>query len=152
MDSEIVAVDSRTGALKSFQELSNRAKKDVKLKHVQISVCVYAFDLMYFNGEVCESNMNWKRRPSFMAVQVLLQKTFRERRALLRTHFAPKKSDDFETAWFSHVEGMESEEGRDQIQEFWQRSVGSQAEGLMIKVGALSYPHLWLLIIIPAPR
>jgi len=87
-----------------------------------------------------------------MAVQVLLQKTFRERRALLRTHFAPKKSDDFETAWFSHVEGMESEEGRDQIQEFWQRSVESQAEGLMIKVGALSYPHLWLLIIIPAPR
>jgi len=47
---------------------------------------------------------------------------------------------------------MESEEGRDQIQEFWQRSVESQAEGLMIKVGALSYPHLWLLIIIPAPR
>ena len=53
MDSEIVAVDSRTGALKSFQELSNRAKKDVKLKDVQISVCVYAFDLMYLNGEVC---------------------------------------------------------------------------------------------------
>jgi len=58
MDSEIVAVDSRTGALKNFQELSNRAKKDVKLKDVQISVCVYAFDLMYLNGEVCESNMN----------------------------------------------------------------------------------------------
>ncbi len=47
MDSEIVAIDPRTGALKSFQELSNRAKKDVELKDVQVSVCLYAFDLMY---------------------------------------------------------------------------------------------------------
>jgi DNA ligase-1 len=52
MDSEIVAVDPRTGTIRSFQELSNRAKKDVQLKDIQVSICLYAFDLMYLNGEV----------------------------------------------------------------------------------------------------
>jgi DNA ligase-1 len=52
LDSEIVAEDPSTGELKSFQELSNRARKDVQLDDVRVSVCVFAFDLMYFNGEV----------------------------------------------------------------------------------------------------
>ena len=55
MDSEIVAIDPRSGELKSFQELSNRARKDVELNDIRVSVCIFAFDLMYFNGEVsCE--------------------------------------------------------------------------------------------------
>jgi DNA ligase 1 len=52
MDAEIVAIDPTSGALKSFQELSGRARKDVDVKDIRISVCVYAFDLMYLNGEV----------------------------------------------------------------------------------------------------
>lgn len=52
MDSEIVAVDPTNGDLKSFQELSNRARKDVQLKDVRVAVSVFAFDLMYYNGEV----------------------------------------------------------------------------------------------------
>lgn len=52
MDAEIVAIDPRTGAIKSFQELTNRAKKDVQMKDIQVSVCLYAFDLMYLNGKV----------------------------------------------------------------------------------------------------
>ena len=152
MDSEIVAIDPRTGALKSFQELSNRAKKDVELKDVQVSVCLYAFDLMYLNGEVGGFNITWKRWPDSMVMQVLLQKTFRERRALLRTHFDPNIFDHFGSARFSHVESIESETGRDRIQEFWQRSVESQAEGLMIKVSAPGYPYLWLLTALSAPR
>ncbi|XP_006460839.1 hypothetical protein AGABI2DRAFT_69760 [Agaricus bisporus var. bisporus H97] len=51
MDAEIVAVNPRTGAIKTFQELSNRAKKDVQVRDIQVSVCLYAFDLMYLNGE-----------------------------------------------------------------------------------------------------
>ena len=55
IDSEIVAIDPLNEELKSFQELSNRARKDVKLNDIRISVCIFAFDLMYFNGEVgCE--------------------------------------------------------------------------------------------------
>ena len=52
VDAEIVAIDPQTGGLRSFQELSNRARKDVLLEDVKISVCVFVFDLMYHNGEV----------------------------------------------------------------------------------------------------
>jgi len=51
LDTEIVAID-RDGNLKSFQELSNRPRKSVKLHEIRLSVCVFAFDLMYSNGEV----------------------------------------------------------------------------------------------------
>ncbi|KAJ9110669.1 hypothetical protein QFC19_001498 [Naganishia cerealis] len=49
MDAEIVAVDKDTGAYRTFQELSNRAKKDVKLEDVKVVVGVFAFDLMLAN-------------------------------------------------------------------------------------------------------
>jgi ATP dependent DNA ligase domain len=52
IDAEIVAIDASGDSLKSFQELSNRARKDVKLHEIKVSVCVYAFDLMYLNGQV----------------------------------------------------------------------------------------------------
>ena len=52
MDAEIVAIDPADGNLKSFQDLSNRARRDVKLADIKVSVCVYAFDLMYLNKEV----------------------------------------------------------------------------------------------------
>lgn len=52
IDSEIVAIDTTDGSLRSFQELSNRARRDVKLDDVTVSVCVFAFDLMYLNKEV----------------------------------------------------------------------------------------------------
>jgi len=52
MDAEVVAIDPESQVLKSFQELSNRARKDVNLKDVRVSVCVFAFDLMLLNEEV----------------------------------------------------------------------------------------------------
>ena len=50
MDAEIVAVDA-DGNLKSFQELSNRARKDVSIDQVKVTVCVFAFDLMYLDKQ-----------------------------------------------------------------------------------------------------
>jgi DNA ligase 1 len=52
MDAEIVAIDPMSGELKSFQELSNRARKDVNIKDIRVAVCIYAFDLMLLNAEV----------------------------------------------------------------------------------------------------
>ena len=52
IDSEIVALDPETGALKTFQELSNRARKDVQLAEVRVAVGVFAFDLMFLDGQV----------------------------------------------------------------------------------------------------
>ena len=52
IDSEIVAIDPVNGTLKTFQELSNRARKDVQIRDVKVTVGIFAFDLMYINGEV----------------------------------------------------------------------------------------------------
>jgi DNA ligase-1 len=52
MDAEVVAVDKETGAYRTFQELSNRAKKDVKLEDIKVIVGVFAFDLMLVNDTV----------------------------------------------------------------------------------------------------
>lgn len=52
IDSEIVAIDPADGSLKTFQELSNRARKDVRIQDVKVAVGIYAFDLMYLNREV----------------------------------------------------------------------------------------------------
>jgi ATP-dependent DNA ligase len=52
VDAEIVAINASGDTLMSFQELSNRARKDVKLHEIKVPVCVYAFDLMYLNGQV----------------------------------------------------------------------------------------------------
>ncbi|OBZ68078.1 DNA ligase 3 [Grifola frondosa] len=116
IDAEIVAIDSATGAVKSFQELSNRARKDVKLDDVKISVCVFAFDIMFLDG------------------QILLEKPFRERRHLLRSRFPPFAPTNPGAARFDHVRSCESADGREAIEEFWQMAVNSSSEGLMIKL------------------
>lgn len=52
MDAEVVAVDKDSGAYRTFQDLSNRAKKDVKVEDIKVVVSVFAFDLMSINDEV----------------------------------------------------------------------------------------------------
>lgn len=52
MDAEVVAIDKDTGAYRTFQDLSNRAKKDVKVEDIKVIVGVYAFDLMLLNDQV----------------------------------------------------------------------------------------------------
>jgi len=51
MEGEVVAVDDQ-GSVKTFQTLAGRGKKNVALFDVKVQVCLYAFDLMYLNGEV----------------------------------------------------------------------------------------------------
>jgi DNA ligase-1 len=53
LDAEAVAIDRVTGKLMPFQELSKRKRKDVKVEDIQVRVCLFAFDLLYLNGEVC---------------------------------------------------------------------------------------------------
>ena len=37
-----------------FQELSKRKRKDVKVEDIKVRVCLFAFDLLYLNGEVID--------------------------------------------------------------------------------------------------
>lgn len=133
MDAEIVAINPNTFELLTFQELSNRPRKDVKLIDVKVAVCVYAFDLLYLNGKVRVEGKKVKRFSRM--VQSILEEPFRKRRELLRTRFTPYSPDEVGVARFDHVESVESEEGRDAVEEFWQRAIDGRVEGLMVKVG-----------------
>jgi len=92
-----------------FQELSKRKRKDVKVEDIQVRVCLFAFDILYLNGES------------------LLHKNLTERRELLRQHFEPV---DFE---FQFAKSSDSEKTED-IQAFLDESVKDGCEGLMIKM------------------
>lgn len=52
LDTEAVAIERSTGKLLPFQELSKRKRKDVKLEDIEVKVCLFAFDLLFLNGEV----------------------------------------------------------------------------------------------------
>lgn len=52
LDSEAVAFDLETKKLLPFQDLSRRKRKDVKAEDITVRVHLFAFDLLYLNGEV----------------------------------------------------------------------------------------------------
>ncbi|KAL9716264.1 ATP-dependent DNA ligase Cdc17 [Leucoagaricus gongylophorus] len=109
LDAEAVAIDRTSFQLMPFQELSRRKRKDVKVEDIQIRVCLFAFDLLYLNGEP------------------LLQKPLSERRKLLYEHFQ-RIPGEFDFAKSS--DGKSTEE----IQSFLEESVKDGCEGLMVKM------------------
>lgn len=112
MDAEVVAVSSN-GELQPFQSLSNRARKQVSLDDIMVQVCVFVFDLMYWNG------------------RSLLQAPLRERRALYRSLPAPLPSSQ-RVAGFDFVETCESSEP-EVVSDFFKRARSSLCEGIMVK-------------------
>ncbi|RPD82518.1 ATP-dependent DNA ligase [Lentinus tigrinus ALCF2SS1-7] len=115
-DAEAVAIDKDSAKLLPFQELSRRKRKDVKVEDIKVRVCLFAFDLLYLNGEP------------------LLQKDFTERRELLKEHFQPVDLEfQFAKASDAHA--------TDDIQSFLEESVKDGCEGLMVKMleGELSH-------------
>ncbi|KAK1456249.1 DNA ligase I [Colletotrichum melonis] len=111
MEGEVVAVDSETGDLKNFQTLSNRARKDVAIGSVQVNVCMFAFDLMFLNG------------------QPLLNRPFRERRELLRSMFieVPRQF-----TWVKSLDATSQES--DAVLEFFKAATDIKCEGIMVKI------------------
>jgi DNA ligase-1 len=53
LDCETVAWDMEEKKVLPFQQLMTRKRKDVKVEDVKVKVCVFAFDILYLNGEVC---------------------------------------------------------------------------------------------------
>ncbi|KAH6917400.1 DNA ligase I [Coprinopsis sp. MPI-PUGE-AT-0042] len=109
LDSEAVAIDRTTGKLMPFQELSKRKRKDVKIEDIQVRVCIFAFDLIYLNGEP------------------LINKSLLERRELLREHFQPVQGE------FDFAKSSDGDT-TDEIQTFLEESVKDGCEGLMVKM------------------
>lgn len=109
LDCETVAWDTVEKKVLPFQQLMTRKKKDVKVEDVKVKVCVYAFDLLYLNGEA------------------VVEKTLRERRELLHKALQPIEG---EFAFATHMNGQEL----DEIQTFLDESVKASCEGLMVKM------------------
>ncbi|KAI0390028.1 hypothetical protein F5Y17DRAFT_446476 [Xylariaceae sp. FL0594] len=109
LDCETVAWDVTEKKVLPFQQLMTRKKKDVKMEDVKVKVCVFAFDLLFYNGEA------------------VVEKSLRERRELLHSAFKPVEG---EFAFATHMNGQEL----DEIQTFLDESVKASCEGLMVKM------------------
>lgn len=111
MEGEVVAVDRETGELKNFQALTNRARKDVEIGSITVDVCMFAFDLMYLNG------------------QPLLDRPFRERRELLRSLFTEIPHH------FSWVQSLDATSAdSESVLEFFKAATDIKCEGIMVKI------------------
>lgn len=53
LDCETVAWDPVEKKVLPFQQLMTRKRKDVKVEDVKVKVCVFAFDILFYNGEAC---------------------------------------------------------------------------------------------------
>ena len=98
IDSEAVAWDREKKQIQPFQVLSTRKRKDAAESEIKVQVAVFAFDLLYLNGEA------------------LVRKPFEERRELLRKHFKEVEVE-FVFAKFADPDSVEA------IQEVLEQSV-----------------------------
>ena len=108
LDCEAVAYDTETKQILPFQILSTRKRKNVNESEITVRVCLFAFDLLYLNGES------------------LVTRTLYERRKMLHDHF------NFIEGKFMSAHSKDLSE-LDAIQEFLEESIKNKCEGLMIK-------------------
>ncbi|KAF2745145.1 DNA ligase 1 [Sporormia fimetaria CBS 119925] len=109
LDCETVAWDVVEKKVLPFQQLMTRKRKDVKVEDIKIKVCVFAFDILYLNGEA------------------LVNLPFRERRERLHLSFTPVEGE-FAFAKYGDTSEL------DEIQTLLEDSVKASCEGLMVKM------------------
>ncbi|XP_053771092.1 DNA ligase 1 isoform X4 [Desmodus rotundus] len=108
LDAEAVAWDREKKQIQPFQVLTTRKRKEVDAAEIQVQVCLYAFDLIYLNGES------------------LVREPLSRRRQLLRENFVETEGE------FVFATSLDTKD-MDQIAEFLEQSVKDSCEGLMVK-------------------
>ncbi|XP_039724537.1 DNA ligase 1 isoform X1 [Pteropus medius] len=108
LDAEAVAWDREKKQIQPFQVLTTRKRKEVDAAEIQVQVCLYAFDLIYLNGES------------------LVREPLSRRRQLLRENFMETEGE------FVFATSLDTKD-TDQIAEFLEQSVRDSCEGLMVK-------------------
>lgn len=109
LDCEAVAWDREANKILPFQVLSTRKRKDVDEKDITVHICLFAFDLLYFNGES------------------VVNKTLAERRQIMFDNLKPIDGK-FSFATFKNSSNL------DELQLFLDQSVKDSCEGLMVKM------------------
>ncbi|PIN02718.1 ATP-dependent DNA ligase I [Handroanthus impetiginosus] len=108
LDCELVAYDREKQKILPFQILSTRARKNVMMNDIKVDVCIYAFDILYLNGEQ------------------LLQEQLNVRREHLYQSF------EEEQGFFQFATSITSND-LEEIQKFLDDAVNASCEGLIIK-------------------
>lgn len=108
IDAEAVAYDIEKKKILPFQELQSRKRKDVNADEVKVKVCIFAFDLLFFNRES------------------LIGETLQDRRQRLLAGFQEREGQ------FMFARGHDSRDP-EQIMELLNDSVKAGCEGLMVK-------------------
>ena len=108
IDCEAVAYDVVNEQILPFQVLSTRKRKNVEESDIKVHICLFAFDLIYLNGES------------------LVKKSLYERRQFLQENF------EFIKGRFMQAASKDLDE-IDAIQEFLDESIKNKCEGLMVK-------------------
>ncbi|XP_059813660.1 DNA ligase 1 isoform X2 [Hypanus sabinus] len=108
LDTEAVAWDRHRKQIQPFQVLTTRKRKDVDAASITVQVCVYAFDLLYLNGES------------------LVKEPYSRRRELLRTSFKEVEGE------FVFAQSLVTSDTED-IADFLEHSLRDSCEGLMVK-------------------
>ncbi|XP_022755570.1 DNA ligase 1-like isoform X4 [Durio zibethinus] len=108
LDCELVAYDRFQRKILPFQILSTRARKNVVVSDIKVDVCVFAFDILYLNG------------------QPLLQEQLKVRKERLYESF------EEEAGFFQFATALTSND-LEEIQAFLNSAVSSSCEGLIIK-------------------
>ncbi|XP_053116666.1 DNA ligase 1 isoform X2 [Hemicordylus capensis] len=108
LDTEAVAWDPDSKQIQPFQVLTTRKRKDVDAAEIRVQVCVYAFDMLYLNG------------------QSLVREPLSKRRALLRESFTETEGQ------FLFATSMDTS-STDEIADFLEHSIKDSCEGLMVK-------------------
>ncbi|KAI3826449.1 hypothetical protein L1987_00497 [Smallanthus sonchifolius] len=108
LDCELVAYDRTKQKILPFQILSTRARKNVVMSEIKVEVCIYAFDLLYLNGQ-----------------QILPEQLITRRERLY-------KSFSEERGYFQFATAITSND-LEKIQTFLDAAVNASCEGLIIK-------------------
>ncbi|KAL0265983.1 UNVERIFIED_CONTAM: hypothetical protein PYX00_011700 [Menopon gallinae] len=108
LDSEIVAFDVDKNEFLPFQILSTRKRKNVNINQIKVSICIYAFDILYFNNNSVINNKLCERRK-------ILFDNFNE------------IVGKFRFVTFMNCSSVE------EVDSFFNKSIKDNCEGLMIK-------------------
>lgn len=109
LDCEAVAWDRQLNKILPFQVLSTRKRKDVEEKDIKVHICLFAFDILYYNGES------------------LIKRPFEDRRGVLFKNFN-EVTGKFQFASYKNTSNF------DELQNYLDQSVRDSCEGLMVKM------------------